>query len=96
MCKDVTVRGSVNLCFFKQKTAYDMSISDWSSDVCPSDLTRGGQLGHCFIEQGIFVRWSDSSNSISCKPGLCPTTSTAPAPPALSARHSKIVSALAR
>src|SRR3546814_1293894 len=24
--------------FFKQKTAYDMSISDWSSDVCSSDL----------------------------------------------------------
>src|SRR3546814_6895363 len=27
------------LCFFKQKTAYDMRISDWSSDVCSSDLT---------------------------------------------------------
>src|SRR3546814_11637755 len=26
--------------FFKQKTAYDMRISDWSSDVCSSDLTR--------------------------------------------------------
>src|SRR3546814_1973497 len=26
-------------CFFKQKTAYDMRISDWSSDVCSSDLT---------------------------------------------------------
>src|SRR3546814_17664220 len=25
-------------CFFKQKTAYEMSISDWSSDVCSSDL----------------------------------------------------------
>src|SRR3546814_1660164 len=24
--------------FFKQKTAYDMRISDWSSDVCSSDL----------------------------------------------------------
>src|SRR3546814_5003829 len=24
--------------FFKQKTAYEMSISDWSSDVCSSDL----------------------------------------------------------
>src|SRR3546814_9015307 len=32
----------VNLCviffFFKQKTAYEMRISDWSSDVCSSDL----------------------------------------------------------
>src|SRR3546814_4913697 len=28
--------------FFKQKTAYDMRISDWSSDVCSSDLRRQG------------------------------------------------------
>src|SRR3546814_6050317 len=26
--------------FFKQKTAYEMRISDWSSDVCSSDLAR--------------------------------------------------------
>src|SRR3546814_9499213 len=30
------------LCFFfKQKTAYELRISDWSSDVCSSDLVRG-------------------------------------------------------
>src|SRR3546814_6619126 len=29
--------------FFKQKTAYEMRISDWSSDVCSSDLTRSRQ-----------------------------------------------------
>src|SRR3546814_5514999 len=29
-----------NFCFFKQKTAYEMRISDWSSDVCSSDLVR--------------------------------------------------------
>src|SRR3546814_1103982 len=28
------------LIFFKQKTAYEMRISDWSSDVCSSDLTQ--------------------------------------------------------
>src|SRR3546814_18089961 len=28
------------LFFFKQKTAYEMRISDWSSDVCSSDLRR--------------------------------------------------------
>src|SRR3546814_8325425 len=28
----------VFVCFFKQKTAYEMRISDWSSDVCSSDL----------------------------------------------------------
>src|SRR3546814_3689826 len=27
--------------FFKQKTAYEMRISDWSSDVCSSDLAGG-------------------------------------------------------
>src|SRR3546814_3123978 len=27
--------------FFKQKTAYEMRISDWSSDVCSSDLIDG-------------------------------------------------------
>src|SRR3546814_7386260 len=27
--------------FFKQKTAYEMRISDWSSDVCSSDLLVG-------------------------------------------------------
>src|SRR3546814_2539122 len=28
----------VGVFFFKQKTAYEMRISDWSSDVCSSDL----------------------------------------------------------
>src|SRR3546814_314232 len=39
--------------FFKQKTAYEMRISDWSSDVCSSDLQvavqrpRGGNVHRC-------------------------------------------------
>src|SRR3546814_6110438 len=32
----------VGFFFFKQKTAYELRISDWSSDVCSSDLLRGG------------------------------------------------------
>src|SRR3546814_3522576 len=32
--------------FFKQKTAYEMRISDWSSDVCSSDL-------FAFVMQGL-------------------------------------------
>src|SRR3546814_3847770 len=35
--------------FFKQKTAYEMRISDWSSDVCSSDLAcpaRGAVFNH--------------------------------------------------
>src|SRR3546814_10104598 len=39
-------------CFFKQKTAYEMRISDWSADVCSSDLPKlrpvsGRALQHC-------------------------------------------------
>src|SRR3546814_11307329 len=36
-------------CFFKQKTAYEMRISDWSSDVCSSDLLvqRGDEAAQC-------------------------------------------------
>src|SRR3546814_1675957 len=34
--------------FFKQKTAYEMRISDWSSDVCSSDLTWSPQ---CFMSR---------------------------------------------
>src|SRR3546814_7968187 len=30
--------GRVRIFLFKQKTAYEMRISDWSSDVCSSDL----------------------------------------------------------
>src|SRR3546814_7422118 len=37
MCHDVF--------FFKQKTAYEMRISDWSSDVCSSDLRYIDEVG---------------------------------------------------
>src|SRR3546814_5693111 len=42
--------------FFKQKTAYEMRISDWSSDVCSSDLTimkyqvTASEYGACVLE----------------------------------------------
>src|SRR3546814_7168939 len=32
--------------FFKQNTAYEMRISDWSSDVCSSDLNSGRRTEH--------------------------------------------------
>src|SRR3546814_16238843 len=48
--------------FFKQKTAYEMRISDWSSDVCSSDLrvaererAVGGQL-----DDEAFGEWFDA------------------------------------
>src|SRR3546814_14347466 len=43
--------------FFKQKTAYEMRISDWSSDVCSSDLLTGAGREHAGnqLEQGRFA-----------------------------------------
>src|SRR3546814_3203567 len=41
--------------FFKQKTAYEMRISDWSSDVCSSDLLAGdvgGDVGFVLVVSG--------------------------------------------
>src|SRR3546814_16739631 len=38
------LKGLVYTLFFKQKTAYEMRISDWSSDVCSSDLGRLARL----------------------------------------------------
>src|SRR3546814_1811241 len=47
VCRELSVKlCSVFACllffFFKQKTAYEMRISDWSSDVCSSDLMPTG------------------------------------------------------
>src|SRR3546814_10591078 len=43
---------SVYFFFFKQKTAYEMRISDWSSDVCSSDLHRRWRLGPTMQDVG--------------------------------------------
>src|SRR3546814_9532367 len=47
---------AVDLCyvifFFKQKTAYEMRISDWSSDVCSSDLDRYHALQQRYMPKG--------------------------------------------
>src|SRR3546814_4200118 len=37
---DVRLMFDIVYFFFKQKTAYEMRISDWSSDVCSSDLSN--------------------------------------------------------
>src|SRR3546814_2644924 len=44
--------------FFKQKTAYEMRISDWSSDVCSSDLIKechlpGVELAGCRFDDAV-------------------------------------------
>src|SRR3546814_4788705 len=43
ICEDlgaVSIDCFFSFFFFKQKTAYEMRISDWSSDVCSSDLNN--------------------------------------------------------
>src|SRR3546814_7346060 len=58
--------------FFKQKTAYEMRISDWSSDVCSSDLKHCDRTTstRCFIHpksnsarrrERFWKRWNASS-----------------------------------
>src|SRR3546814_12225612 len=44
--------------FFKQKTAYEMRISDWSSDVCSSDLLMLEVIGRCLLGQSLDRRES--------------------------------------
>src|SRR3546814_12280000 len=46
--------------FFKQKTAYEMRISDWSSDVCSSDLNdRGCRRRYTLPWSARACEWSD-------------------------------------
>src|SRR3546814_8513075 len=40
---------------FKQKTAYEMRISDWSSDVCSSDLRQSAARAICPVRAQQFV-----------------------------------------
>src|SRR3546814_18315766 len=57
--------------FFKQKTAYEMRISDWSSDVCSSDLDSASRITPVPLQRGQVMcepsfragrrRWRDSS-----------------------------------
>src|SRR3546814_2000874 len=44
--------------FFKQKTAYEMRISDWSSDVCSSDLAVAAAGGADFPVPANHVQWT--------------------------------------
>src|SRR3546814_14583358 len=48
---------------FKQKTAYEMRISDWSSDVCSSDLTRRrtGEAGEEAGDHGLRTAGDDGT-----------------------------------
>src|SRR3546814_9974826 len=50
--------GLLYVFFFKQKTAYEMRISDWSSDVCSSDLFAVAGVNRVLI--AIMGRWRAS------------------------------------
>src|SRR3546814_6860789 len=70
------VSGSVLVVFFffKQKTAYEMRMSDWSSDVCSSDL-------QCSQLSGLWARANgcgDPGSYSSCKGHPPSARSTAP------------------
>src|SRR3546814_3473514 len=45
--------------FFKQKTAYELRISDWSSDVCSSDLAGDHLAAVEVINDGFLVALGD-------------------------------------
>src|SRR3546814_14166857 len=47
--------------FFKQKTAYEMRISDWSSDVCSSDLVAATHIFDAPPE-GVAADWTMPQN----------------------------------
>src|SRR3546814_15175037 len=64
--------------YFKQKTAYEMRISDWSSDVCSSDLPvashvgqdrLGGGMPACFghAAVGLFRHPGDDQNFLGAR-----------------------------
>src|SRR3546814_11498543 len=46
----------MDCCFFKQKTAYEMRIRDWSSDVCSSDLAEDLRQQDHAVEIGAVLR----------------------------------------
>src|SRR3546814_8620208 len=61
MCCSLLVHNTECLFFFKQETAYEMRISDWSSDVCSSDLPAvhdaagAAEITHDGIADGRFA-----------------------------------------
>src|SRR3546814_17289102 len=84
--------------FFKQKTAYELRISDWSSDVCSSDLNlfnqliggsvpvgQKGSLAACQRAPGRARQHSDQASSAQRNGARNAfAAAAAPAPPALS------------
>src|SRR3546814_12246884 len=53
--------------FFKQKTAYEMRISDWSSDVCSSDLAGSLATGSLATRRGTARRLATGGLTIGAR-----------------------------
>src|SRR3546814_1227957 len=74
---------SVFFFFFKQKTAYEMRISDWSSDVCSSDLwsSIGGWAPRCSHKaiSNASHRWQSGRDSNSQRPDVASPDTISPA-----------------
>src|SRR3546814_6122319 len=88
MCVLMSV--SLLLClffFFKQKTAYDMRISDWSSDVCSSDLF----LLDAIVEACPPAEWigCGQADIIIDRPGIAPIGDHCAEPRAVEAEAAK-------
>src|SRR3546814_4513511 len=75
-----TVLSVIVFFFFKQKTAYEMRISDWSSDVCSSDLLRERRRRRRFARSGCRPRRNRGSSPVpspakigraSCRERVC-------------------------
>src|SRR3546814_6766791 len=53
--------------FFKQKTAYELRISDWSADVCSSDLFQvpGQHIGSSIVPVALGI--AEAKGDVSCR-----------------------------
>src|SRR3546814_1080731 len=61
----MTYRRDDVFCFFKQKTAYEMRISDWSSDVCSSDLLHQ-QVSFLILQSWRHQEWQNLVEEWAC------------------------------
>src|SRR3546814_4675471 len=61
---------SFDFFFAKQKTAYEMRISDWSSDVCSSDLVHGGMVWRGLQSRRYQSRRNQRSHPVKAAPEI--------------------------
>src|SRR3546814_6833337 len=70
--------------FFKQKTAYEMRISDWSSDVCSSDLQQAAQTKQTTQADGLAQEADDWASALAEQTAATPSPAPAVSAPATS------------